>query len=85
MKQNKHILQWYANGDVGSYIRRHSVTASQRFEWVRVKIILGYEELTCIKWCEIIEGVAYLHSHEPVVIHGDLKPVSVSYLELPLF
>jgi serine/threonine protein kinase len=38
--------------------------------------------LTQIKWCEILEGVIYLHSHQPIVIHGDLKLV-MTLISLP--
>jgi serine/threonine protein kinase len=31
------------------------------------------------QWKGVIEGVAYLHNHNPIIIHGDLKPVSCEY------
>ncbi|PVF92219.1 kinase-like protein [Serendipita vermifera] len=55
------ISPWCVHGNVGRYIRQYSVSATQRVEWL----------------CEIIEGVAYLHSRDPIVIHGDLKPLNV--------
>lgn len=55
------ISPWCANGDVRGCIWQRSVSALQRFEWL----------------CEIINGVVYLHSRDPVVIHGDLKPLNV--------
>jgi len=29
-----------------------------------------------IQWKGVVEGVEYLHTYDPVIIHGDLKPVS---------
>lgn len=55
------ISPWCAKGNVGSGIRQHSVGVVQRFDWL----------------CEIINGVVYLHSRDPIVIHGDLKPLNV--------
>jgi hypothetical protein len=34
-----------------------------------------------LKWCGIVEGIAYLHHHIPPIVHGDLKPAS-SFLSL---
>ncbi|PVF92220.1 kinase-like protein, partial [Serendipita vermifera] len=28
-------------------------------------------------WCDVIKGMVYLHSLNPVLIHGDLKPMNV--------
>lgn len=55
------ISPWYANGDTGRHIRQRSVSLGQRLNW----------------WCDIIEGVTFLHAQEPPVIHGDLKPHNV--------
>lgn len=30
-----------------------------------------------------MEGVAYLHTQNPIIIHGDLKPVSKEDVYLP--
>jgi hypothetical protein len=32
--------------------------------------------LSLLQWKGVIDGVAYLHHHNPVIVHGDLKPVS---------
>lgn len=32
-----------------------------------------------IKWKGVASGVCYLHEHEPIIVHGDLKPVMLSY------
>lgn len=55
------ISPWCENGNVGNYIRRFQVGPLQRFQL----------------WCGITNGIVYLHSHNPVVIHGDLKPSNV--------
>lgn len=55
------ISPWYKSGDVGKFIRKHQTSALQRLQWLQ----------------NATEGLAYLHSHEPVVIHGDLKPGNI--------
>jgi hypothetical protein len=27
------------------------------------------------QWYEVVEAIEYLHTHNPVLVHGDLKPV----------
>ena len=33
-----------------------------------------------LQWNGIVAGVAYLHKHSPILIHGDLKPVSFHHI-----
>ena len=37
----------------------------------------SYEMLlvTLLQWTGVFSGVAFLHSRNPVIVHGDLKPV----------
>ncbi|PVF91112.1 kinase-like protein, partial [Serendipita vermifera] len=55
------ISPWYKNGQSGDYIRKSALRAPQRFKL----------------WCDVIKGMVYLHSLNPVLIHGDLKPMNV--------
>ncbi|PVF95317.1 kinase-like protein [Serendipita vermifera] len=55
------ISPWCSGGNAGEYIQQGLVNLSERFQL----------------WCDVVEGVAYLHSHDPVVVHGDLKPTNV--------
>ncbi|PVF91771.1 kinase-like protein [Serendipita vermifera] len=55
------ISPWYKHGQSGEHIRKNELRASQRFEL----------------WCDVIKGMVYLHSPNPVLIHGDLKPINV--------
>ena len=55
------ISPWLKNGNAGAHFRRNPVSPSQRFQL----------------WCDVVEGLAYLHSRDPPVVHGDLKPANV--------
>jgi serine/threonine protein kinase len=60
----------------------YSATICQRLTKIRMGMFTfsvtnsDDKRLTIVKLCEVIEGVTYLHSCDPVVIHGDLKPAS---------
>ncbi|PVF91507.1 kinase-like protein [Serendipita vermifera] len=54
------ISPWYENGDVGTFVRERPTCALQRLQWLR----------------NIIDGLVHLHSHDPIVVHGDLKPAN---------
>jgi hypothetical protein len=30
-----------------------------------------------IQWSEVASAIDYLHNFEPILVHGDLKPVSI--------
>lgn len=55
------ISPWYRNGHSAHYIRQNCVPAPPRFKL----------------WADIIRGMVYLHSHHPVLVHGDLKTMNV--------
>ncbi|PVF98081.1 kinase-like protein [Serendipita vermifera] len=55
------ISPWYKNGNSSRYIQQRSLDINQRFEF----------------WFEVIEGLAYLHSRKPALVHGDLKPENI--------
>lgn len=54
------ISPWYEKGDVGTFVRTQPTCALQGLQWLR----------------DIIDGLVYLHSRHPPVIHGDLKPTN---------
>ncbi|PVF91773.1 kinase-like protein [Serendipita vermifera] len=62
------ISPWYKNGQSGDYIRKSSLRATQRFELASTLHMI---------WRDVIVGLVYLHSLDPVLIHGDLKPMNV--------
>ncbi|KIM33464.1 hypothetical protein M408DRAFT_154742 [Serendipita vermifera MAFF 305830] len=55
------ISPWLKNGSAGTHLRRNPVKPTQRFQL----------------WCDVVEGLAYLHTRNPPVVHGDLKPANV--------
>ncbi|KIM23161.1 hypothetical protein M408DRAFT_28073 [Serendipita vermifera MAFF 305830] len=57
------ISPWHARGDANKFLEEHGPRMSER-----EKIDL---------WSGVVDGVAYLHSHEPVIVHGDLKPGNI--------
>jgi hypothetical protein len=51
----------------------------------RINLVCGFDLhdpiyvdalLFLYQWRGVIEGVAYLHEYKPIIVHGDLKPVS---------
>ncbi|PVF95333.1 kinase-like protein [Serendipita vermifera] len=55
------ISPWYENGNARCYMEQESPIASRRFKM----------------WCEVVEAVKYLHSYDPPLVHGDIKPTNV--------
>lgn len=49
-----------ARGDACKLLEEHGASMPER---ERIKL-----------WSGIVDGVAYLHLHNPVIVHGDLKP-----------
>ncbi|KIM20321.1 hypothetical protein M408DRAFT_139197 [Serendipita vermifera MAFF 305830] len=57
------ISPWYENGDASKFLEEHGERLSK-------------DDRTAL-WKSVIDGVAYLHQHQPAIIHGDLKPGNV--------
>lgn len=57
------ISPWYENGDAGKFLEEHGERLSK-------------DDRTAL-WKSVIDGVTYLHQHQPAIIHGDLKPGNV--------
>ncbi|KIM20944.1 hypothetical protein M408DRAFT_29927 [Serendipita vermifera MAFF 305830] len=57
------ISPWYARGDAYKFMENHGAQMSEK-------------ERTDL-WSGVVDGVAYLHLHEPVIVHGDLKPGNI--------
>lgn len=57
------ISRWCGRGDADQFLREHGtqMKVEERFEL----------------WKGFVDGVAYLHLHTPMVVHGDLKPGNV--------
>lgn len=57
------ISPWCQNGDADKYLKDKGS-------------MLTFEERKCL-WQGVVAGVHYLHSQDPPIIHGDLKPGNV--------
>ncbi|KIM26054.1 hypothetical protein M408DRAFT_25702 [Serendipita vermifera MAFF 305830] len=57
------ISPWYENGDASKFMEEHGVRLSK--------------DARTALWKGVIDGVAYLHQHQPAIVHGDLKPGNV--------
>jgi serine/threonine protein kinase len=77
----KTFRQWCIYGDAETWLDRegHKVPLLERIRLVRLsRNPCAY--LTIQQWTEVSSALEYLHAHKPVLIHGDLKPVSVSHI-----
>ncbi|PVF95318.1 kinase-like protein [Serendipita vermifera] len=70
------ISPWYKNGDAGQYI--YGVQGDQLHDTQKVRppARVGPSRRFQL-WLEVVEGVAYLHSLQPALVHGDLKLTNV--------
>ncbi|KIM20946.1 hypothetical protein M408DRAFT_48416, partial [Serendipita vermifera MAFF 305830] len=57
------LPQWCVHGDAGKFLEEYGARMS---EIERLKL-----------WGGVVDGVAYLHLHNPIIVHGDLKPGNV--------
>jgi serine/threonine protein kinase len=53
----------------------HSLPIEKRETLVRLRISLVSPKLTNEQWYEVASALDYLHAHNPIIVHGDLKPV----------
>jgi hypothetical protein len=71
------VCQWLQRGDLAQYLRDHGALAPLE---ERLKLVsfpyAAILSLSGSQWRDVVAGVAYLHNHDPTLIHGDLKPVS---------
>jgi serine/threonine protein kinase len=72
------LLQWYEDGDAARFLARHGkeMDISARSRMVNISVSPSYRHSLFPKWMGVIAGVHYLHTYSPVIVHGDLKPVS---------
>lgn len=57
------VSQYFRNGSIRTYMKQHNFKYPSESTLAR-------------KWAKgLAEGLSYLHSHEPPIIHGDLKAV----------
>ncbi|KAG8806256.1 hypothetical protein FRC17_005102, partial [Serendipita sp. 399] len=54
------VSPWCTNGDAAKFLAEHGPSLS-----LDQRITL---------WEGVVQGVNYLHSFDPIVVHGDLKP-----------
>ncbi|KIM24648.1 hypothetical protein M408DRAFT_229729 [Serendipita vermifera MAFF 305830] len=57
------VSPWLQKGDAETFLAEHGNSME-----IKGRIIL---------WKDVVAGVSYLHSFDPVLVHGDLKPMNV--------
>ncbi|KDQ10204.1 hypothetical protein BOTBODRAFT_164140 [Botryobasidium botryosum FD-172 SS1] len=57
------VSPWMDNGDLGAYLKRSTTDGS------------GVNRVLLL--CQIAKGLEYLHTSDPIVIHGDLKATNI--------
>ncbi len=70
------VSQWCENGTITEYITKHTVNKFKLVSPCPVYLLFLCQFLTVHQLAQVASGMAYLHSCQPVVVHGDLKGVS---------
>ncbi|CCA76402.1 hypothetical protein PIIN_10395 [Serendipita indica DSM 11827] len=57
------VTPWCMNGNAVQYLHKYNLSPLERYRL----------------WRGVVDGLVYLHSYEPQIIHGDVKPPFVSH------
>jgi hypothetical protein len=61
-----------------NHLQPNRVSPIQRFQLVWSLSLIRSKLLKRFKWIDVVEGIEYLHSLDPALVHGDLKLVKCS-------
>lgn len=55
------VTPWCMNGNAVQYLHKYNLSPLERYRL----------------WRGVVDGLVYLHSYEPQIIHGDVKPPNI--------
>ena len=73
----KMVAPWQENGKLSDYVQQPGATRVNRLKLVSVLSSGVSHYLPCVQLAQVCSALQYLHNHVPIVIHADLKCVSV--------